>query len=349
MDDGLRWLSPPARMASLAEFTEFVRAGAREAAKTVAIPSLSGRVLGVPQSEGKMRHNLPNAFFPERGRTDVTERTMSTDSRKLKIGILVGGGVLAAAAVVYFGNLWPLSRGTEGAIGQRQLYRNGNVQAADVAVAPGTSPVAMRAYLQSKEFREKATKIGVPSETVQKITALALQDAAFSLMLSNTSFQNLLSNASFQNLLSNASFQNLLSNASFQNLLSNASFQALLSNASFQAALNNQVQLNSVNLQSQLNSVGFQSTLNNTGVTNLQTLLSNASFQALLSNTSFQALLSNASFQSLLSNAGFQNLLSNASFQNLLSNASFQAALSNASLQAAFSNASLQSVNLFNQ
>jgi anti-sigma regulatory factor (Ser/Thr protein kinase) len=32
MDDGLRWLSLPARTASLGQFTEFVRVGAREAA-----------------------------------------------------------------------------------------------------------------------------------------------------------------------------------------------------------------------------------------------------------------------------------------------------------------------------
>src|SRR3954467_8280640 len=104
------------------------------------------------------------------------------DTRTRKFGILIGAGVVAAGAVVYFGNLWPLSRGSEGAIGQRQVYRDGTVQAAEVGAVPGSAPVAVKAILQSKEFQNAANRQGM----VQLVTS-----PAFTNLVNNPAFTGL--------------------------------------------------------------------------------------------------------------------------------------------------------------
>ena len=96
---------------------------------------------------------------------------MATASRK-KFGILIGSGVLAGAAVVFFGFIWPPSGGTEGAIGQRQVYREGGVKASDVSVTPGTAPTVIKSFLQGKQFHEAARKDGFPEVDSKEFTAL---------------------------------------------------------------------------------------------------------------------------------------------------------------------------------
>src|SRR5215213_7872369 len=85
---------------------------------------------------------------------------MATTNSNKKFLVLIGGGILAAAAVVFFGFVWPPSKGTEGAIGQRQVYRDGTVLAKDVKADPGKAPIVIKAFLKSKRFRKAARKRG---------------------------------------------------------------------------------------------------------------------------------------------------------------------------------------------
>ncbi len=79
-----------------------------------------------------------------------------TKFRKWRFPILIGSGILAAAALIYFANGRVNSEKTQGAIGKRDVYRDGQVDAASVGATPGTAPVAMQAILDSKEFKALA-------------------------------------------------------------------------------------------------------------------------------------------------------------------------------------------------
>jgi hypothetical protein len=79
-----------------------------------------------------------------------------TTFRKLRFPILIGSGILAAAGLIYFANGRINSDKTQGAIGKRDVYRDGQVDAATVGATPGAAPVAMQAILDSKEFKSLA-------------------------------------------------------------------------------------------------------------------------------------------------------------------------------------------------
>ena len=79
-----------------------------------------------------------------------------TKFRKWRFPILIGSGILTAAALIYFANGRVNSEKTQGAIGKRDVYRDGQVDAASVGATPGTAPVAMQAILDSKEFKALA-------------------------------------------------------------------------------------------------------------------------------------------------------------------------------------------------
>src|SRR5450631_687787 len=96
-----------------------------------------------------------------------------TTLRKWRFPILIGTGIIAAGALIYFANGHISTDKTQGAIGQRDVYRDGQVNSADVAT-PGSSPVADQAILESSDFKELAK---------------------------NPAFQQLLSDGSFQELL----------------------------------------------------------------------------------------------------------------------------------------------------
>src|SRR5438876_10592665 len=96
---------------------------------------------------------------------------MATDSRK-KYGMLIGVGVIAAAAVVVCSLYWPPSRGTEGAIGQRQVHRDGTGVRKDVKADPGKAPIAIKAFLKSKKFKKAAKKRGFVEVDSKEFAAL---------------------------------------------------------------------------------------------------------------------------------------------------------------------------------
>src|SRR6202049_3583131 len=115
-----------------------------------------------------------------------------TTFRMLRFQILFVACIAAACLLYYFTNSRVSREQTQGAIGQRDVYRDGAVKASDVGVTPGSAPVAISAILQSKEFSSLAK---------------------------NASFQSLLSNSSFQEVSKKAAFVSLLSDASFQQMV----------------------------------------------------------------------------------------------------------------------------------
>src|SRR6266567_8730761 len=188
---------------------------------------------------------------------------------------VIGTALLTAAGIWYFARTSanPKTEEIQGAIGQRTVERNGQVNEAVVNVAPGTAPVAVQEFLKSKEFKKVA---------------------------SNQSFQSLVSNQAFQSLAANQAFQQLVANTSFQALVANSAFQALTANQAFQSLVANQAYQNFASNQA------FQSLVGNQA---FQSLVSNQAFQSLLANQAFQSLVGNQAFQSLVSNQAFQSLV----------------------------------------
>src|ERR1700728_5513796 len=78
-----------------------------------------------------------------------------TSLRKWRFPILIGSGLIAAGILFYFSNAHVSSDKTQGAIGQRDVYRDGQVNSADVAT-PGSAPVATTAILESSQFKSLA-------------------------------------------------------------------------------------------------------------------------------------------------------------------------------------------------
>jgi hypothetical protein len=216
--------------------------------------------------------------------------------RKYRYPIFIGAGVIAAGANFYFAQ-HVSSEQTRGAIGQREAYRDGQVSAADVKANPGSAPVAMKALLESKEFK-----------------ALA-KNAAFQELLASSSFQTLAQNTHFINLLQNESFLRLTRNESFVHYLSSGAMSEL----SQQLTRNNSAQLTPTELTRSLT------------VAHAQALAGNEMFQSLMRSSSFLGLAQNQSNVQALVNMmqmqSFASLSQNAQFTNLLSQSSFQNAL----------------------
>src|ERR1700678_3585297 len=116
--------------------------------------------------------------------------------RKWRFPILIGSGLIAAGVLFYFSSSHVSSDKTQGAIGKRDVYRDGQVDSADVA-APGSAPVATQAILESSEFKSLA-KDHAFQELVNssEFTALA-RYKAFGLLLSNPDFRLLALNPEF--------------------------------------------------------------------------------------------------------------------------------------------------------
>jgi hypothetical protein len=211
-------------------------------------------------------------------------------AKSAKYLAVIGVAFLMAAGIWYFSRTSPNPRTEEiqGAIGQRAVERDGQVNEAEVNVTPGSAPVAVQEFLKSKEFRKVASNQGFQS------------------LVSNQAFQSLAANQAFQQLVSNAAFQAMVANQAFQALTANQAFQSLVANQAYQRLNGNQA---------------FQSLVGNQA---FQSLVSNQAFQSLLANQAFQSLVSNRAFQNLVGNQAFQNLVSNQALQSLVSNQGFQ-------------------------
>src|SRR5271163_2807904 len=129
--------------------------------------------------------------------------------RKLRFPILIGSCALAAGVLFYFSNGRTSSDKTQGAIGKRDVYRDGQVNSADVA-APGSAPVATQAILESSDFK-----------------ALA-KDPAFQALLADPSFEKLSREASFLSLLSDLNFREMVQRKDFAELVNSDLFRRAL-------------------------------------------------------------------------------------------------------------------------
>jgi len=229
------------------------------------------------------------------------DNKMST-FRKWRFSILIGSGIIAAGVLLYFSNARVSSDKTQGAIGKRDVYRDSQVNTADIA-APGQAPVATAAILESSEFKSLAK------------------------------------NPAFQELLQNQSFTALKNDARFSAILADVSFQSMIQNPVFMQAINTGVLAQAVagvqtNLQAQQailsaiqQDVHFEALQNNVA---FNTLIQSNLFLGLFKSHEFQNLLASQSFNVLASNSTFNSLLSNSEFrQNLLRLSSSQLLMGN--------------------
>ena len=213
--------------------------------------------------------------------------------RKWRFSILIGSGIIAAGALMYFSSARVSSEKTQGAIGKRDVYRESQVNTADIA-APGQAPVATAAILQSSEFKQLAK---------------------------NPAFQALLNDKSFAALKSDALFAQLLADTSFEQMVQNVSFMQLINSELMIRALaqSNRQSLN-VGLLSQ--DALYQGLKDNNAFNNL---MNNSVFASLLQNVNFRAVMASSALNQLANTQLFNQLLMNSTFrQQLLSQSSSQ-------------------------
>jgi len=212
-----------------------------------------------------------------------------TSLRKWRFPILIGSGLIAAGVLFYYSNTHVSSDKTQGAIGQRDVYRDGQVNSADVA-KPGSAPVATTAILESSEFKSLA------------------KDQAF---------QELMLDGTFTELSRSSTFVGLLADKSFQEMMQNVKFAAFLRSQEFQAALagsaNQDLRLQmlaSLRLNSQF-----------------ATLANSQAFSNLLQNNMFRSMASNQLFLRLAESNALRSNMAQPAFLALVSQSSFQQAL----------------------
>jgi hypothetical protein len=85
-------------------------------------------------------------------KTKTEKRIQMTTLRRLRLQILIGGGLIAAGALINPANAQDGPGQTHGGIGKRDVYRDAQVNSADVAT-PGSAAVATEAILQSNELK----------------------------------------------------------------------------------------------------------------------------------------------------------------------------------------------------
>src|ERR1700739_830853 len=94
-------------------------------------------------------HNI-SSKRPERAGLEQGKGTAMNTLRNLKYPIFIGAGLVAAGTMFYFVHSGVNSQHTQGAIGQRAVYRDTQVNASDVNANPGSAPVATKALMETK-------------------------------------------------------------------------------------------------------------------------------------------------------------------------------------------------------
>jgi hypothetical protein len=204
-----------------------------------------------------------------------------TTLRKWRFPILIGSGLIAAGILFYFSNTHVSSDKTQGAIGQRDVYRDGQVASADVAT-PGSAPVATTAILESSEFKSLAK---------------------------NPAFQELLKEDAFNQLGRRSEVAGLLADRNFRNEVQDLRFAALVRLDAFQLALRNHA-----DLYSALKDEAMFKAMDSNG---LRMLLKNEVFMRLATEKSFQGLLASNALRENLRNEAFLALLSRSDFSGI--------------------------------
>jgi hypothetical protein len=215
-----------------------------------------------------------------------------TTPRKWGFFTLIGAGLIAAGALVYFSNGHISTSKTQGTIGQRDVYRDGQVASADVA-QPGSAPVATEAILKSSEFK-----------------ALA-KNAAFQALLRDESFNEVGRRSEFADILANPSFWRVAQDGHFLQLILSDEFKqdlgrrlsadqliaAVRNNSQYGALIDHQAFDALIRQYSDARSVAFGN------------LLRSAAFGSLLGNVWFKTMLGNRDFERLAARADFREAL----------------------------------------
>ena len=218
--------------------------------------------------------------------------------RKFRFPILIGAGVIAATVLLYQTSSRIDSRNIQGAIGKRDVYRDAQVNAADVNASPGLAPVALKVLLESKEFKAVA------------------KDPAFQTVMANSQFQELARNQAFLSAMANPAIASLTNNAAFLQYVRSESFARMI--AGVHASMS----------QGEVQQA-VQSSLK---ASSSEALTSNAAFNLLMYNANFLMALQNQSLKaglvSTLSLDAFAGLVSNPAYQGLMRSSNFLSALS---------------------
>jgi hypothetical protein len=165
--------------------------------------------------------------------------------RNWRFPILIGSGLIAAAGLVYFETAHVRTDKTQGAIGKRDVYRDGQVNSADVA-KPGTAPVAVKAILESSEFKELAKNPAFVTALQDGSLATALQSPLFVAALEERSASQdlnirltaaLSANSQTAGLVNNVALNSLFREALFTRMASNMNFRSMVLSGSMQSAL----------------------------------------------------------------------------------------------------------------
>ena len=201
--------------------------------------------------------------------------------RKWRFPILIGSGLIAAGILFYFSKTHVSSDKTQGAIGQRDVYRDGQVNSADVST-PGSAPVATQAILESSEFKSLAK---------------------------NQAFQELLRQDAFNGSHRKA-FADLMANADFRAAAQDIHFQALVNSAVFQAALRDHADL----FKALKDQAEFKAMDSN----GLRMLLKNDTFARLAREQAFHELIASNALRENLKNEAFLALIQRSDFSGMI-------------------------------
>jgi hypothetical protein len=214
-----------------------------------------------------------------------------TKLRKWRFPILIGAGVIAAGALVYFSNGHIGTDKTQGAIGQRDVYRDGQVNTADVA-KPGSAPVATEAILESSEFKALAKN--------QAFQELVHADAFNNLLATHQGLFGLLGDPDIQALGGDPHFVELINSPLFERAFSESYRNGLRGDNLFNALKNK---------------TDFEK-LENTKA--LRHAFANESFTQRLADRSFVGLLAMGQMRLLLTDRSFLALTGHEAFQKMV-------------------------------
>jgi hypothetical protein len=216
-----------------------------------------------------------------------------TSLRKWRFPILIGSGLIAAGILFYYSNTHISSDKTQGAIGKRDVYRDGQVNSADVAT-PGSAPVATTAILESSEFKSLAK---------------------------NPAFQQLLREDAFNELATrNDALVRLLADMNFRAVAQNERFALILRSEALQTAVRSNQSLMVRDLSAALQQDAL-----------VVRLAESPAFNALLMNAQFRAIATDKLFNRLVESNALRSALLQPAFQALTMRSDFQTALQSGS------------------
>jgi len=212
-----------------------------------------------------------------------------TTIRKWRFPILIGMGLIAAGALVYFSNAHIGADKTQGAIGKRDVYRDSQVASADVAT-PGSAPVATEAILESSEFKSLAKNPDFQRLVTDANLAEAARNGLFSLLV-DENLTSLSRDPEFVDFIKSDFFHNnIRRDIKREELLSTLrtmpKFEKLTTDPRFRRLLENAAALNA------LRDRGFASLIVSE---HLQALFGLRDFQKLALNPAFERAVSNGS------------------------------------------------------